>query len=197
MLNSIRVCKRAPDTIASIQGVVHALFAVSCSLADGGDNARMCHWSWCCSLLGKTKHIKVFQRSYVLANVLMCWWLIGDTCDQGLWDLLVILLILTLRGGGLGQFSEQSFEQDFNLSFQCCLSQKLIFQCWYTLGFAQFSCWRESALSVQLCLRATYWAVLEPFGRFNTSFTVSWTAILSLSVPQKEYLAQRPAVKEL
>lgn len=55
-----------------------------------------------------------------------------------------------LRGGGLGQFSEQSFEQDFNLSFQCCSSHKLVFQCWYALCFAQFSCWRDGALSVQL-----------------------------------------------
>lgn len=114
----------------------------------GGHEAGMCHWSWCFSLLGKTKHIKAFQRSYVLAN--MFWWLISDTCDQDRWDLLVILLSSTLRGGDSGQFSEQSFEQDFNMSFQCCSSHKLIFQCWYTLCLAQFLCQRDNALSVHL-----------------------------------------------
>lgn len=35
------------------------------------------------------------------------------------------------------------------------------------------------------CLRVTYWSFLEPFGRFNTSFTLFWTAILPLSALQR------------
>lgn len=71
-------CKRPPDTSILVQEVVCVPCAVCCSLADGEGSAGICHWGWCCSLLGESKPVKSEWRSYVLAAIFYAlvvnWW---------------------------------------------------------------------------------------------------------------------------